>query len=104
MSEKKSLLQSRKECYICRIIYGKNAFLTSEALDLHHVFYGTANRKKSDITGMVIWLCRDHHTAGELAVHRNKKIDLSIKREAQRKFEENYTRDEFREIFGKSWL
>ena len=38
------------------------------------------------------------------AVHRYREADLYLKRTAQRQFEKNHTRQQFREIFGKSCL
>ena len=38
--------------------------------DTHHLCYGTANRKLSDIDGLTVPVCREHH---EL-LHKNDKI------------------------------
>jgi len=37
-------------------------------------------------------------------VHFDKVLDLEIKKRTQRKFEESHTREEFIQIFGRSWL
>ena len=37
-------------------------------------------------------------------VHMNRAEDLKLIKMAQRKFEETHSREEFREIFGKSYL
>ena len=37
-------------------------------------------------------------------IHFNKELDTSVKQMAQEIFEETHTREEFREIFGKSYL
>ena len=37
-------------------------------------------------------------------IHFNKELDLRVKRMAQEVFEQTHTREEFRNIFGKSWL
>ena len=91
----KSILQDKKECFLCHTTYG---------LHEHHVFEGTANRKRSEDTGMKIWLCGRHHNLSDEGIHFDKKFDLAVKQIAQAKFEETHTRDEFRQIFGKSWL
>jgi ribosome-binding protein aMBF1 (putative translation factor) len=70
----------------------------------HHVFFGTANRKQSTKYHMVARLCPDCHQNGPRAVHRCRETDLILKRRYQAKFEEEHTREEFRKIFGKSWL
>ena len=87
----KSILQSERECYICGTTYG---------LDEHHVIHGTSNRAQSEKNGLKVWLCRDHHNM----VHMNRAEDLKLIKMAQRKFEETHSREEFREIFGKSYL
>ena len=91
----KSILQTEKECYVCH---------TTQNLHEHHVFYNTANRKQSERTGMKIWLCARHHNMSDDGIHFNKELDLRVKRMAQEVFEQTHTREEFRNIFGKSWL
>ena len=91
----KSVIQSEKECYICGTNYN---------LQSHHCIYGTSNRKQSEKYGLKVWLCQEHHT-GNMGVHFNKTIDLQLKRTAQKYFEEHYgSREEFRNIFGRSYL
>ena len=76
----KSILQDEKECYCCK---------TTLNLEEHHCLYGTANRR----------------IAGRSGVHGgNKYLDIKLKQLAQSKFEENHTRDDFRKVFGKSYL
>lgn len=72
-------------------------------LHTHHVF-GGANRCMSEKMGMVVDLCHDCHE-GPKGVHRNREKDLALKRYYQKKFEKaGHTREEFRLLFGKSWL
>lgn len=81
-------------CYIC----GR----PREAI--HHIFGGTANRKQSDKYKLVIPLCNEHHNMSNYSVHFNKELNLTIKKLGQEKFEEKYSREEFRKIFGRSYL
>ena len=97
-------LQDTKECYLCRIFGGDGICLPNVGLENHHIFYGTANRKNSDKYGLVVWLCHGHHRTWKSAVHRCKESDAIVKRNAQMKFEEEYSREEFVDIFGKSWV
>ena len=84
-------MQTIKACYIT----GRG-----DHLDCHHV-YGGANRKKSDAYGCWVWLTHDIH----MALHTtNPELQLQLKRECQEEFEKTHTRDEFRRIFGKSYL
>lgn len=90
----KSVIQSEKRCFICGSPY----------VHEHHIFEGTANRKLSEKYGMKCYLCQPHHT-GDSGVHFNKSIDNELKKYAQRVFEEKIgTREDFRKIFGKSWI
>lgn len=83
-----------RSCYIC----GR-----TDWVEIHHVFSGPY-RKKSTKYGMVVPLCKWHHTEPPKGVHANQKRNLALKREFQEKFERNHTREEFRAIFGKSYL
>ena len=93
---KKSILQRSEACYICG---------TTINLHLHHVFYGTANRKLSDADGCVIYLCLEHHT-GNSGVHHNKQLDLTIKAKCQMQWEKtfNKTSDDFIQRYGRNYL
>ena len=73
-------------------------------VERHHIF-GGCNRKNSEKYGFVIPLRPDLHPNGALAGKNVAEIDLNLKQMAQIYFEEHYgTRDDFREIFGKSVL
>lgn len=73
-------------------------------IDIIDVFYGTANRKKSEEFGCWVYLCAGHHNMTDYSVHFNKELDLKLKKECQKEFEKNGTREEFRRIFGRSYL
>ena len=92
----KSILQNDKSCYVCG---------TTLNLHLHHIFYGTANRKLSDADGCVVYLCQLHHT-GAAGVHFNKKIDLTLKAKCQLQWQEHYkkTTEDFIRRYGRSYL
>lgn len=73
-------------------------------VERHHIFGGN-NRKNSEKYGFVIPLRPDLHPNGALEGKNATEIDLNLKKMAQIYFEEHYgTRDDFREIFGKSVL
>jgi hypothetical protein len=90
----KSILQTNKECFLCGTTYN---------LHEHHIFFGSANRKQSERQGLKCFLCYECHE-GTKGVHHNRELDLELKKVAQQKFEETHTREEFRQIFGKSYL
>lgn len=90
-----SIIQEEKKCYIT----GATANLHS-----HHIF-GGGLRKLSEKYGLKVWLRADWHNMSNYGVHFNRELDLQLKKIAQAKWEEKYgTRQEFRNIFGKSWL
>lgn len=79
-------------------------FTGTAPVERHHIF-GGPNRKHSETYGFVIPLRPDLHPNGALAGPKAKEINETLKRMAQEYFECNYgTREEFRTIFGKSYL
>lgn len=91
----KSIIQNEKVCYVCGTTYN---------LQDHHIIFGTSNRRNSEKYGLKVWLCQNHHT-GSAGVHFNRALDLHLKKLAQEHFETEYgDRNEFRRVFGKSYL
>ena len=94
-----SLLSEEKTCWVCG----------SPNVELHHVFSGWANRCQSDRYGCTVFLCRAHHT-GKHGVHFDRDLDTKIRLECQRAWEARYAKnpygghDEFRRVFGRSYL
>jgi hypothetical protein len=88
-------MQKDKRCYVCG---------TTCNLQVHHIFYGTANRKNSEKFGFTVWLCGRHHNQSNEGVHFNTELNLRIKRECQAKYEETHSRAEFMAIIGKNYL
>lgn len=80
-------------CYIC----GR------PRQSIHHVFFGTANRKISDKNGFIVPLCNDCHT-GPYGVHHNRELDLEIKRRCERKYLESHRLAEFMRLIGRNYL
>ena len=89
----KSILQyDRYICWRC---------LTRQKTECHHVFEGTANRKKSEEDGMKIYLCHGCH----MYLHDHPKASLVFKERAQRVWEEKHgNRDAFIKRYGRSYL
>ena len=80
------------ECYVCKSPY----------TEVHHIYYGAKNRKRSDELGYVVHLCRKHHS--EVHEHPNHGLDLMLKKIGQEVFEKTGTREEFIKTFGRSYL
>lgn len=94
-----SLMSKDRVCWVCG----------SPNVELHHVYSGWANRCQSDRYGCTVFLCRRHHT-GKDGVHFDRDLDLRLRRECQKAWEARYAKnpygwhDEFRKVFGKSYL
>ena len=91
----KSILQSDKRCYIT----GR-----TDNLHKHHVFEGTANRRKSEKWGLYIYLTGEFHNLSDKGINFNKELDLEVKRRAQRKFEELHSHDLWMQEFHRNYL
>lgn len=79
-------------------------FTGTAPVERHHIF-GGVNRKNSEKYGFIVPLRPDLHPNGVHAGQSAKLIDLKLKTMAQEYFEREYgTRDDFRRIFGKSYL
>ena len=93
----KSIIQNEKKCFICG---------TTNWLEEHHIFEGTANRKISEKYGLKIFLCHRHHNEPPYGVHHDKEKMLMLKQIGQEKFMKYYnkTKEEFIEMFGKNYL
>lgn len=91
-----TILQSEKKCYLTG---------STSGLQKHHIF-GAFNRNNSEKYGLWVWLRWDRHLADSpyRTPHNDAEIDLMLKKDAQRKFEETHTREEFMQIFGRNWL
>ena len=89
-----SILQEDTDyCYVCGR-YGT---------EIHHVFFGTANRQLSERYGLTVGLCYNHHR-GTAGVHQNRDLDLKLKKQAQEHFMKVYPWHDFIKIFGRNYL
>ena len=94
-SKGKSILNNDRRCYKCGV---------TTNLHKHHIF-GGANRNRSEYFGCWVYLCAYHHNMSDSGVHFNKRFDKELKEACQERWEWNYGNgDEFRAVFGKSWL
>lgn len=91
-----SILQNLDEprCYVCGCVRN---------LELHHVMSGNANRKLSTKYGLVVWLCRDHHT-GKIGVHSDYILKERLEKKAQKAFEAIYGHGLWMKTFRKNYL
>ena len=95
----KSIINNEKECFVCR------TKANPSDIHKHHIFYGTANREISEKQGCWVYLCSYHHNMSNEGVHFNWCFDIMLKKYCQYVWEqEKGTRDEFRKLFGKSYI
>lgn len=97
MDGKKPPLYDMSRCIICDSPY----------VEWHHV-YPSDRRPISDREGCVVPLCHAHHQ-GRYGVHRERKLDLWVKRDCQRRWEQREGVDEpdhetFISVFGCNYL
>ena len=89
-----SIMQKDERCYVCGC---------TQNLEVHHVMSGTANRKLSERYGLVVFLCRDHHT-GRIGVHQDIFLKNRLERDAQRAFEMEYGHARWMQVFRENYL
>lgn len=91
----KSILQTEKECWVCKC---------KDNLHEHHVLPGTANRAKSEMWGLKVWLCAYHHDMSSEGVHENAELRYKLIRYAQETFELLYGHELWMRTFHKNYL
>lgn len=85
----------RRECFICGI-------LESDYVQMHrhHLIEGRGRRQISDRYGLVVDLCvKCHYKA-----HHDSIVADQLHKEAQRRAEQQMSREEFINLFGRNYL
>ena len=92
----KSILQSKKECYLTGSTYN---------LHRHHIYAGS-RRQISEREGFWVWLTGYYHNQSNEGVHGKDghALDLKLKQDCQRKYEETHSREEWMAIMHKNYL
>ena len=91
-------MQDTKECWQTQ---------RTDNLALHHIYPGTARRKISDENGFWVWLTAEWHNGdSRISVHHhpNEGLDMQLKQECQRVYEQTHSREEFIALIGRSYL
>ena len=91
---------TKRRCWLCGATGGL------DPLDHHHIF-GGSNRKKSEKYGLVVDLCHNRcHIFGKEAVHQNAETMQKLHEYGQRLAmeQQGWTVEEFRCVFGKSYI
>lgn len=105
----KSIIQKRKECYICRAFANLNNYggdLASIGLEKHHIIFGfsSKNRDNSEKYGLWVWLCPLHHRIDDISPHKSMITNIAMRRIAQKAFEQEHTHAEWMHMFGRNYL
>lgn len=94
MKTTKSIIQTKKECFIC-------GCQQEDILSEHHCIENAGRRKNAEKYGLKVWLCYYCHQR----VHDDNQNELELKQAAQRAFEEQIgTREEWLQLFWKNYL
>lgn len=77
----------------------------SDWIEVHHVYPGP-NRKLSEKYGLCVYLTHDEHNEPPQGVHFNRENANRLQREVQKAAMKHYnwTEEDFRRIFGRSYL
>ena len=114
----------RKGSHSYSILQGKEKYCyvtgRTEGLDKHHIYHGPGWRDISDRHGFWVYLWQPLHLANLGGLHKypNTGLDLKLKQDCQRRFEETRiaqsaqptaeaaanAREEFMAIIGKNYL
>lgn len=63
-------------------------------VELHEVFYGVKNHKKSIEDGLVIPLCKKfHHNGNAIGIHKDTELNKKYKKIAEKKWLEYYNKN-----------
>ena len=97
MGKKSIVTDDLTKCFICGY----------PRVELHHIF-GGCDRTNSDKFGLIVPLCRHHHT-GDIngskdAVHYNKELMDTLHEIGQTRFNEVYPDLKFTDYFRKNYL
>lgn len=96
----RSILQERRECYICRALYNVQ---TVRGLEEHHIFQAP-RRGLAEQYGLKVWLCRRHHNEqNAYSAHFDRELQAWLKQRAQTRFEDLYGHEKWMEVFGKEY-
>lgn len=90
------LQQDLNQCYVCG---------SKTQLEYHHIMNGS-NKKKSEEYGLIVRLCRKHHTGSEGVHTFPQERMIPLKAEAEKRWCEVYgkTIEDFIREFGKNYL
>lgn len=89
-----SILNNLDKCFFC----GRPAEC------IHEVYFGTANRRISIENGFCAGLCHREHNLSNKSVHKDREMDLKLKRAYQKEYMKTHTKEEFIKLIGKSYI
>lgn len=101
--ERQSILHTKASgfCYLCALLDGDYSCKRTEE---HHVVFGSGQRKLSHKYGLMVYLCKEHHTIGPFAPHNNQEVREMLCRIAQERFEQRNSNVKWLDVFEKNYL
>ena len=81
-------------------------------VEQHHIFKGVKQRHLADEDGLILSLCKEHHT-GNMSVHQKKELNVLCqiigelayeKKKCAEGYSEDAARDSFRMRYGKNYI
>ena len=81
-------------------------------VERHHIFKGVKQRRLADEDGLILSLCKEHHT-GNMSVHQKKELNILCeiigelayeKKLCAEGYSEDAARDSFRLRYGKNYI
>ena len=97
---KPSLYSDEPVCFLCQ----------SNVVHRHHIYPGCGRREVSEQEGCWVYLCPRHHNMSNQGIHLDREFDRRMREDCQRRWEEREglegeeAHDEFRKLFGVSYL
>ena len=90
-----------RKCFLC----GRSE-TEYNRLELHHCIQGRGRRAICDRYGLTVLLCHNCHNEKPFGAHYNKETADYLHKYAQEKAmrENNWTVEQFIEVFGKNYL
>jgi len=92
--------------------FNEYCIICNKPAEQHHIFKGVKHRHLADEDGLILPLCKEHHT-GNMSVHQKKELNVLCQIIGQLAYEkkkcaegmsEEQARREFMLRYGKSYL
>lgn len=108
----RSIISEEEECFLCSALYYTGQELPKGCggkLEKHHIMFGfsSKDRQYSEKYGLWVRLCPYHHRNAKESVHKDKKVNILMRKIAQKAFMREHPEDGFEkwmQLFRKNYL